>query len=55
MYLRRAEMRDLPQIETIIQDGKELLRAQNIDQWQGNYPDTKVLVDDIQNGHTMVW
>ncbi|KRK48912.1 GNAT family N-acetyltransferase [Secundilactobacillus kimchicus] len=54
MYLRRAEMRDLPQIETIIQDGKELLRAQNIDQWQGNYPDTKVLVDDIQNGHTMV-
>lgn len=54
MYLRRAEMKDLPQIESIIQDGKAHLAAQNIDQWQGGYPNTNVLVDDIQNGHTVV-
>lgn len=54
MYLRRAEMKDLPQIESIIQDGKRHLAAQHIDQWQGIYPDTKILVDDIQNGHTMI-
>lgn len=54
MYLRRAEMKDLPQIESIIQDGKTHLAAQNIDQWQGGYPNTNVLVDDIQNGHTVV-
>lgn len=54
MYLRRAEMKDLPQIESIIQDGKRHLAAQHIDQWQGGYPNTRVLVDDIQNGHTMV-
>ncbi|MTV81859.1 GNAT family N-acetyltransferase [Secundilactobacillus folii] len=54
MYLRRAEMKDLSQIESIIQDGKKHLAAQHIDQWQGGYPNTNVLVDDIQNGHTMV-
>lgn len=54
MKLRRAEMKDLQQIESIIQDGKQLLAAQHIDQWQGNYPNTNVLVDDIQNGRTMV-
>ncbi len=38
MYLRRAEMKDLPQIESIIQDGKTHLAAQHIDQWQGDIP-----------------
>lgn len=54
MYLRRAEMKDLSQIESIIQDGKKHLAAQHIDQWQGGYPNTQVLAEDIQNGHTMV-
>ncbi len=52
MYLRRAEMKDLP-VNRINHPGwKNSPAAQNIDQWQGGYPNTNVLVNDIQNGHT---
>jgi len=54
MLLRQATMADLPQIESIIRDGRELLAAQAIDQWQGAYPNTAVLVDDIHQGWTVV-
>lgn len=54
MLLRQATMADLPQIESIIRDGRELLAAQDIDQWQGSYPNTAVLVDDIHQGWTVV-
>lgn len=54
MLLRQATMADLPQIEAIIRDGRDLLAAQSIDQWQGIYPNTAVLVDDIHQGWTVV-
>ncbi|MGO1970555.1 MAG: GNAT family N-acetyltransferase [Levilactobacillus brevis] len=54
MLLRQATMADLPQIESIIRDGRELLAAQAIDQWQGSYPNTSILVDDIHQGWTVV-
>ncbi|WP_062473483.1 GNAT family N-acetyltransferase [Levilactobacillus senmaizukei] len=54
MLLRQATMADLPQIESIIRDGRQLLADQNIDQWQGTYPGTSVLVDDIHQGFTVV-
>ncbi|WP_304054812.1 GNAT family N-acetyltransferase [Levilactobacillus namurensis] len=54
MLLRQATMADLPQIEAIIRDGRQLLAAQEIDQWQGTYPNTAVLVDDIHQGWTVV-
>ncbi|WP_125544962.1 GNAT family N-acetyltransferase [Levilactobacillus lindianensis] len=54
MLLRQATMADLPQIESIIRDGRELLAAQSIDQWQGTYPNTAVMVDDIHQGWTVV-
>jgi len=54
MLLRQATMADLPQIESIIRDGRELLAAQAIDQWQGAYPTTSILVDDIHQGWTVV-
>ncbi|PWG00002.1 GNAT family N-acetyltransferase [Levilactobacillus bambusae] len=54
MLLRQATMADLPQIETIISDGRDLLAKQNIDQWQGTYPDMSILVDDIEQGFTVV-
>ena len=42
MLLRQATMADLPQIESIIRDGRELLAAQAIDQWQGSYPNVNL-------------
>lgn len=54
MLLRHAEMRDLPQIEQIILDGKAHLAAQNINQWRGQYPNMDVLVHDIKNGYNFV-
>lgn len=54
MLLRRAEMKDLPQIEQIILDGKAHLAAQNINQWRGQYPNMDVLVHDINNGYNYV-
>ncbi|MDT6981090.1 GNAT family N-acetyltransferase [Levilactobacillus zymae] len=54
MLLRQATMADLPEIEAIIRDGRDLLAAQSIDQWQGIYPNTAVLVDDIHQGWTVV-
>lgn len=54
MRLRQATMADLPAIEAIIRDGRELLAAQAIDQWQGSYPNTAVLVDDLHQGFTVV-
>ncbi len=54
MLLRRAEMKDLPQIKQIILDGKAHLAAQNINQWRGQYPNMDVLVHDINNGYNYV-
>ncbi|WP_367296384.1 N-acetyltransferase family protein [Levilactobacillus yonginensis] len=54
MLLRQATMADLPQIESIIRDGRELLAAQSVDQWQGTYPSTSIIVDDIHQGWTVV-
>ncbi|RXI79908.1 GNAT family N-acetyltransferase [Levilactobacillus suantsaii] len=54
MLLRQATMADLSAIKAIIQDGRDQLAAQNIDQWQGTYPETTVLADDIRQGWTVV-
>ena len=54
MQIRRAEMKDLQAIETIVMDGRDRLAEQGVDQWQGGYPNTEIIVDDIEKRYVMV-
>lgn len=53
-YLRRATEADLPAITAIINEAKAYLKEQHIDQWQGGYPDSATLKQDIKDGITFV-
>lgn len=46
-YLRKATNADFPAIKQIINQAKQLLKADGIDQWQDGYPDDGVLHEDI--------
>ncbi|MCL1631434.1 GNAT family N-acetyltransferase [Sporolactobacillus sp. CPB3-1] len=46
-YLRKASIEDYPEIITIVEQAKRLLKADGIDQWQNGYPDEATLRDDI--------
>ncbi|GAK48591.1 acetyltransferase [Secundilactobacillus oryzae JCM 18671] len=54
MQIRKAEMKDLQEIEKIVMDGRERLAEQGVDQWQGGYPNTEIIVDDIERRYTLV-
>ncbi len=47
IYLRRAQLQDLPAIMKIIDDAKELLNKNGSPQWQNGYPNQETLTQDI--------
>lgn len=47
IYLRRAQLQDLPAIMKIIDDAKELLKKNGSPQWQNGYPNQETLTQDI--------
>ena len=47
IYLRRAQLQDLPEIMKIIDDAKELLNKNGSPQWQNGYPNQETLTQDI--------
>jgi len=47
IYLRRAQLQDLPAIIKIIDDAKELLKKNGSPQWQNGYPNQETLTQDI--------
>ena len=47
IYLRRAQLQDLPAIMKIIDDAKELLKKNGSPQWQNGYPDQETFTQDI--------
>jgi RimJ/RimL family protein N-acetyltransferase len=53
-YIRQANNEDLNAINELITSGKKILAAENIPQWQGNYPDLSILQRDIDKGFTYV-
>jgi GNAT superfamily N-acetyltransferase len=53
-YLRKATNHDFPEIKKIIDQAKQLLKADGIDQWQDGYPDDVVLHNDITQGISYV-
>lgn len=54
MNLLHAKKKDLEKIMGIIKDAQELLANQNIDQWQNGYPNTAIVLKDIQNNQSYV-
>lgn len=47
MKLRQTTFKDIPEIITIINEGKAYLKDQGIDQWQNGYPNESVIEKDI--------
>lgn len=48
IYLRQANIDDLPRIIEIIDSAKKTLRDRGVDQWQSGYPDNEILKQDIE-------
>lgn len=55
-YLRLAEVNDINEIDVIINEAKEFLKKQNIDQWQNGYPNEESIKADIRQriGYVLV-
>lgn len=47
MQERKAEISDLKEIMEVIEDAKQYLALQGIDQWQDGHPSEEVIVEDI--------
>lgn len=48
-YLKKATISDLDIAMNIINEAKEFLKSQNIDQWQTGYPNKQIILEDIKN------
>lgn len=53
-YVRPGVVADIPAIMQVIQDAKQFLAGQNIDQWQGAYPNQAAVEADIAAGTNRV-
>ncbi len=53
-HIRPATHNDIKSIMWLIQQAQQLFAANNIDQWQDNYPNTHIIQEDIDNGHSHV-
>lgn len=54
MKTRLSKFEDISTIIEIINDAKEYLASQNIDQWQNGYPNTEQIENDINNNESYV-
>jgi RimJ/RimL family protein N-acetyltransferase len=54
MKIRLSTSDDIPNIMIIIEDAKDYLASQKIDQWQKGYPNTEQVENDIKNGESYV-
>ena len=50
MQFRHTHAGDLPEILYILEQARQYLRAQGVDQWQGAYPDAQTVRNDIERG-----
>ena len=53
--LRKAKSTELDEIMLIIEDGREFLRQQGINQWQHSSPDKETIKQDIKNQTSYVY
>ena len=54
MKLRKSVNEDINNIMQIIDEAKEALKEQGIDQWQNGYPNADVIRNDILNNNEIV-
>ena len=54
MILRKADINDVDAILDIINQAKQYLKSQNIDQWQNGYPNLESTIKDIKDGNSYV-
>lgn len=54
MILRLSTAKDLTNIMNIINEGKEFLKNNNVNQWQDGYPNKEVILNDINNNESYV-
>ncbi len=54
MTIRKATYEDINRIMEIINDAKEYLKGQGLDQWQDGYPNEEVFKSDIDNNESFV-
>ena len=50
MQFRKSTFADIDAMMSIVNDAKNLLKSQNIDQWQSGYPNRPLLEQDVKNG-----
>lgn len=54
MIFRKAVTKDLKEIMPIIKSAQDYLKKNKIDQWQNNYPNLKILKEDIKNNNLYI-
>lgn len=54
MILRLSTVKDLINIMNIINEGKEFLKNNKVNQWQNGYPNEEVIFNDINNNESYV-
>jgi GNAT superfamily N-acetyltransferase len=54
LILRKADISEVPQIWSILQDAIEQRRQDGSTQWQDGYPNELTIQNDIQNGYAYV-
>lgn len=54
MEFRRTILDDVDNIMEIIKQAQAYFKEQGIDQWQNNYPNVEVIINDINNEHSYV-
>lgn len=54
MKLTKATLDDFNTIMDILADGRDQLKSQGIDQWQGDYPNAEHVKQDIKNGYAFL-
>ena len=54
MNFRKTTEKDLKTVIKIIDEAKEFLKNNNIDQWQNGYPNEDVILKDIENDNSYV-
>ena len=50
MEFRNSCLQDVPQLEQIVRDAVEQLRAAGVPQWQKGYPNREIILQDIEQG-----
>lgn len=52
--IRQTTEQDLPRMMEIVRDAQAYMKNHNIDQWQNNYPNEEIFLEDIQKGGSYV-